>query len=260
MDSPNDPQPLSNQEPSYPEAKDGLLLDSDGIVKSGTLKALVERLTSHEIADPDYSKVFLATFKSFTTLDELFKLLVDRFQVQQSLGLTPEQKATQERVISTFESMVTDGDILEKEDMYILDRIKAFALSEDATSFPAAKNLVAVIEQATQRAESAKIVPTNTAPRPSPIYPNLKANQKLNLLDIEPLELARQLTLLESSLYQRVRRVECLQRAQQNQSMDGIGTVIQTSNRIADWVANSVMSSDAPHQRAIIVKTSDQCR
>ncbi|EEB96012.1 hypothetical protein MPER_04927 [Moniliophthora perniciosa FA553] len=123
--------------------------------------------------------------------------------------------------------------------MYILDRIKAFALSQDAASLPTTRNLVAAIEQA-------------------------RVNQKLDLLDIEPLELARQLTLLESSLYQKIRRAECLERAQQNRSMDGIGTVIQTSNRIADWVANSVMSSDTPHHRATIVKhlisVADHCR
>jgi hypothetical protein len=43
--------------------------------------------------------------------------------------------------------MVTDDDVLEKEDMYILDRIKAFAQSQDAVHLPAAKQLVVMIDR-----------------------------------------------------------------------------------------------------------------
>jgi son of sevenless len=113
---------------------------------------------------------------------------------------------------------------------------------------------------------------TNTAPPPPPIFP--KANRKLKLLDIEPLELARQLTLLESQLYQKIRPMECLQRAreQKSENMDNIAFVIQTSNRvrinalsddrmlnipllqIADWVAESVLSKDDSRRRAATVK------
>jgi son of sevenless-like protein len=38
--------------------------------------------------DQNYSKAFLMTFKSFTTLDELFDLLVERFRIQPPQGLS----------------------------------------------------------------------------------------------------------------------------------------------------------------------------
>lgn len=67
---------------------------------------------------------------------------------------------------------------------------------------------------------------------PSSIIP--KNPKKLKLLDIEPLELARQLTVKESDLYRKIRPMECLQRAREQRSdnMDNIATVIQTSNRV----------------------------
>jgi hypothetical protein len=43
--------------------------------------------------------------------------------------------------------MVVDDDILEKEDMYILDRMKAFVSGEEVNCFAAAKQLVASIER-----------------------------------------------------------------------------------------------------------------
>jgi son of sevenless len=44
--------------------------------------------------------------------------------------------------------MVTDEDILEKDDLYILDRMKVFVASEEVSGFGAAKPLSAQIERA----------------------------------------------------------------------------------------------------------------
>lgn len=67
---------------------------------------------------------------------------------------------------------------------------------------------------------------------PAPILP--KVSKKLKLQDVDPLELARQLTILESQLYQRIRPMECLTRAreQKTENIDNIAIVIQTSNRV----------------------------
>jgi len=99
-----------------------------------------------------------------------------------------------------------------------------------------------------------------------------KPNTKLNLLDIDALELARQLTIMESHLYQKIRPVECLQRSREQKAdhKDNITRIIQTSNRvwsrssnshyilinhqIANWVAGSVLSQEDYKKRAIILK------
>ncbi len=44
--------------------------------------------------------------------------------------------------------MVTDDDILEKEDLYILTRMKEFASNEEVVTFAAAKQLLILIERA----------------------------------------------------------------------------------------------------------------
>ena len=43
--------------------------------------------------------------------------------------------------------MVTDDDILEKEDLYILTRMKEFASNEEVVTFAAAKQLLILIGQ-----------------------------------------------------------------------------------------------------------------
>lgn len=70
-----------------------IIIEADGSVRGGTVPALVERLTAHEQAsDPTFGKAFLMTYKSFTTLDEVFDLLVARFRIQ-----PPENLAEVER-------------------------------------------------------------------------------------------------------------------------------------------------------------------
>ena len=78
-----------------------------------------------------------------------------------------------------------------------------------------------------------KMVTTAMGTPPQPILP--KANKKLKLLDIDPIEMARQLTLMESELYQRIRPMECLQRAREGKTdnVDNITVVIQTSNKVS---------------------------
>ncbi len=125
-----------------------------------------------------------------------------------------------------------------------------FVSSEEVSKSNAAKQLLILIERAVclsllvsfqclilhhqQRGQGdvKMLVNTPTAPPPSSILP--KSNKKLKLLDIDPLELARQLTIFESSLYQKIMPIECLTRSreQKQENPDNISNSIQTSNRV----------------------------
>ena len=57
----------------------------------------------------------------------------------------------------------------------------------------------------------------------------------MTLLDIEPLELARQLTIMESKLFAKIRAMECLNRGRDGKpgdSDDNISAIIDTSNKV----------------------------
>jgi son of sevenless-like protein len=91
-------------------APEDLQTDPEGTVKGGTIQALVERLTTHDapglfsasvcfscvligrsLPDTKYNKTFLMTYKSFTTTNELFDLLVARFWTQPPENLAPAE-------------------------------------------------------------------------------------------------------------------------------------------------------------------------
>ena len=55
------------------------------------------------------------------------------------------------------------------------------------------------------------------------------------MLDIDPIELSRQLTLMEATLYKRIRPMECIQRSRESKPgklQDNITSIIQLSNRV----------------------------
>ena len=69
---------------------------------------------------------------------------------------------------------------------------------------------------------------------PQPILP--KSSKKLKLLDIDPIELSRQLTLMEATLYKTIRPMECIQRSRESKPgklQDNITSIIQLSNRVS---------------------------
>ena len=78
----------------------------------------------------------------------------------------------------------------------------------------------------------------------------------MKLSDVDPLEMARQLTLMESHLYQKIRPIECLQRSrdQKGDINDNISQVIRFANKISDWVAETILAKDDSRRRASVVK------
>jgi son of sevenless-like protein len=163
-------------------------------------------------------------------------------------------------VLNTLKTMVIEQYVLDKEDMYILDRMMAFVTRGDVVGMPAAKALKSLIERAVrnepffhipiadtvqQHNESnvKSMITTNPMPAPTPIMPRF--GKKLKLLDIDPLELARQLTIMESKMYQRIKPIEALKRAREQKMdvVDDIGMVIQTSNRVRDCLDTNLCTN-----------------
>ncbi|KAL5524506.1 CDC25 [Sanghuangporus sanghuang] len=252
------------------------IIFNDGAIRAGTLPALVERLTTHEYADPVFIRTFLMTYKSFTTLNELFDLLVQRYWIQPPDGLKPheleewtklKQHIVRSRVLNTFKTMVTDDDVLVEDDLYILDRIKDFLLHPEVSASPAAKTTLNIVERKKQGGLKPLTVTPPTSFPPQSIIPKGMNKGKLKLLDIDPLELARQLTIMEFALYKKIRAIECLQRSREQKAgehKDHITDVIQMTNKIANWVNSTILIKEDSRKRAALVKqwiqVADRCR
>jgi son of sevenless len=242
-------------------------------VKSGTLTGLVEQLTRHDRPDTTFTVTFLLTYRSFTSAAELFELLVRRFNLQPPSGLTRDeysiweehkQKPARFRVLNIMKSWL-EQYWMEPEDndsQALLERLLDFAQNTHTTTkIPLAKALITVVEQRKKGGEalSKKLVLTLTNSAPAPIMP--KNMKKLKFLDIDVREFARQLTIMESKLYGKIKPVECLAKTWEkknsgdsSETAPNVKALIFHSNKLTHWVSAMILAHAEVKKRVMIIK------
>jgi son of sevenless-like protein len=243
------------------------------ILKCGTLAGLVEQLTRHDKLDASFNNTFLLTYRSFTTASELFEMLVQRFNIQPPFGLSQDdmqmwidrkQKPIRFRVVNILKSWF-DHFWMEPNDevnMDLLRRVHTFTRDSIATTkTPGTPTLLAVIDQRLrgQDTTSKRLVPTQSTAAPQPIIP--KNMKKLKFLDIDPTEFARQLTIIESRLYSKIRPTECLNKTWQKkvgpdepEPASNVKALILHSNQLTNWVAEMILTQGDVKKRVVVIK------
>lgn len=145
------------------------------------------------------------------------------------------------------------------EDEFILNKLQFFANTVicDSSSF-SAEQLNRLIRKRRELDANGgglkKLIP-NTTSGPMPIIP--KNMQHIRLLDTDPLELARQLTIMDFKLYSSIRPIECLGKAWSKDSSENAVNVKQSisyCNQLTSWVTGSILCDKEAKKRVIVVK------
>jgi len=242
-------------------------------LRGGTLVALVEQLTRHDRLDAHFNNTFLLTYQSFTTASELFEMLVKRFSIQPPRGIGQDdynnwvdkkQKPIRLRVVSKLKSWF-DNYWMENADEAtneLLRRVYSFAKDSIATSgTPGSAPLMASVERRMRGQDSnAKgLIPTQSSSIPTPIMP--KNMKKLKFLDIDPTEFARQLTIIESRLYGKIKPTECLNKTWQRklgpddpEPAANVKALILHANQLTNWVAEMILNQSDVKKRVVVIK------
>ncbi|KAL9124420.1 MAG: hypothetical protein Q9217_006248 [Psora testacea] len=252
-------------------------------LRGGTLIALVEQLTRHDRLDSPFNNTFLLTYKSFTTASELFELLVKRFSIQPPRGISEndykiwvdkKQKPIRFRVVNILKSWFDNYwmEELGEESNELLRRVYSFAKDSVATTAtPGSAPLMASVERRMrgQDPNAKGLVPNQSTSIPAPIMP--KNMKKLKFLDIDATEFARQLTIIESRLYGRIKPTECLNKQWQkkvspedNEPAPNVKALILHSNQLTNWVAEMILNQPDVKKRVVVIKhfvsVADKCR
>ncbi|KAI8071443.1 ras guanine nucleotide exchange factor domain-containing protein [Gongronella butleri] len=259
---------------------DELVFSADGSVKGGTIAALVERLTMHDSFDTSYITTFLLTYRSFCGTEEFINLLQDRYNLQPPDGLTPEQlevwtdtkqKLVRLRVFNVLKNWLEN--YYDEEDEYILGRLEFFTntVIRDASPFSADQlnRLIRKRKEADSNQAGLKKLVPKTLSGPLPILP--KNIMDIKLLEADPLEMARQLSILDFKLYSGIRPIECLNKAWSRDIVKGgvpvAINVIQSidyCNRLTSWVTDTILSPEEAKKRVVIIKywaqVAEKCR
>ncbi|KAL2123342.1 hypothetical protein VTJ04DRAFT_3797 [Mycothermus thermophilus] len=252
-------------------------------VKGGSLIALVEQLTRHDKLDANFNNTFLLTYRSFTTARELFELLVKRFTVQPPEGLSQSDyelwrdkklKPIRFRVVNILKSWVDSFWMEEntEETRALIRDIYNFVKDAVKTAdTPGAGPLLAIVEQRMNGKDlsARRMIQTVNQNAPPPIMP--KSMKKLKFLDIDVVEFARQLTIIESRLYAKIKSTECLNKTWQKKVAEGepepapnVKALILHSNQMTNWVAEMILSQTDVRKRVVVIRhfvaVADKCR
>ena len=242
-------------------------------IKGGSLHALVEQLTRHDKLDSSFNNTFLLTYKSFTSARELFELLVKRFSIQPPEGLTPndtemwrdrKQKLIRFRVVNILKSWFDSfwmEDFNEESKTLIRDVYTFAKDTVKSTETPGSAPLMAILEQRLggKDAGGRRMVQTLNQNTPTPIMP--KNMKKLKFLDIDATEFARQLSIIESRLYGKIKAAECLNKTWQKKVPQGepdlapnVKALILHSNQMTNWVAEMILAQVDVRKRVVVIK------
>ncbi|KAI8641390.1 ras guanine nucleotide exchange factor domain-containing protein [Parasitella parasitica] len=259
-----------------------MMFTLDGSVKGGTLHCLVQHLTQHDQLDSAFNSTFLLTYRSFCTTQELFDELFNRYQLPAPEELTPKDleiwkekklKLVRLRVFNVIKSWL-ETYFNEEEDRPFLPEIIHFTEHVIVESMKfGAEQLMKLIKKRMLAEDSSQIRKMKLSVRaedmPVPILP--KNMKRMKILDLDPLELARQMTIMDFRLYNKIKPVECLDKnwgkpdTDQKHIAANVRASIEHSNQITAWVTDSILSNNGdPKKRAYVVRhwiyVAEKCR
>jgi len=252
-------------EPTY------IIFDNNNI-KACTLEKLVENVTNPKSPDPTLLKTFLLTYRSITTPLNLLDLLKLRFlqplpdgnEMSVQAFINEHQRPMQLRVLQLLKSWVSNHWYDFEQDAELIKQFSEFVEDTVKPVSPVGNNLANIVARNIERANTPKQA-MFTNPPPKPIVPT-KANP--GLLDLHPVELARQLTLNEIEIFRKIRPNECLGLAWSKKDGDtkapNVKMMIERFNMVSGWVASEVLKPSEQKARveAIthFIQVANECK
>ncbi|MBE3043481.1 hypothetical protein IMZ48_13100 [Candidatus Bathyarchaeota archaeon] len=256
-----------------------LLFNKEGQVTGGSLAALVERMTAHD-STPDamFVSTFYLTFRLFCTPVELAQTLIDRFEyVVDAPHVTGPVRL---RVYNVLKGWL-ESHWRDETDREALDLIVPFAEVKLAAVIPSAGRRLLELAQRVSNEMSlvprlvssmAKMTQTQSVytPADTPMSPPIISRSQVNslvtwksggasptILDFDPLELARQLTIKQMNVFCSILPEELLaSQWMKNGGVDApnVKAMSALSTDLSNLVAETILHYSEVKKRAAVIK------
>ncbi|XP_055372277.1 protein son of sevenless [Condylostylus longicornis] len=280
---------------AVPDSPDNIVLEereSTGVplIKGATLCKLIERLTYHIYADPMFVRTFLTTYRYFCAPQELLQLLIGRFNIpdpslvyQDNLQNSDQNMETdkihknshredwkrykkeyvqpvQFRVLNVLRHWVDNHFYDFEKDPSLLSKLLDFLSTVNGKSMKKWVDSVLKIVQRKEEQEEKTNRQITFAFNDSPpaIECHLEVPEtKFNLLTLHPLELARQLTLLEFELYKNVKPSELVgspyAKNDKQLNSPNVLKIMKHSTDVSRWIEKSIVEAENFEERVAIL-------
>lgn len=258
-----------------------LIYNKEGQITGGSLPALIEKLTTHDTTpDATFVTTFYLTFRLFTTSCEFAQSLIDRFEY---IGESPSIcMPVRLRVYNVFKGWLESHWQCES-DSPALNIINDFATGKLGAILPAAGRRLVELAVKVSEAQLGALVPrlvsslgkTSTSvtvfsavdsqiPSPNVTKSQLNALRSArnggypcSILDFDPLELARQFTIIESRIFCSIGPEELLAlewTKKTDSRAVNVKAMSTLSTDLANLVADTVLQLEDAKKRAVVIK------
>ena len=277
---------------SHDYSLEDVAYNKDGVLVGASLECLVEKMTPHDnIVEPAFSAVFFMTFRMFSPPQELVASVIRRYNLLPPAGLSDEdlyvwqqRKGVPVRLrVANFLKLWLETYWRSGTDDAVLGTLMAFTRDALAVMFPnpsqRVMELIILRSQQTNSIISPRVdrskdagMPLNPPsaglssdiPRPimtKTLLTQLRARgfNVISPLDFDALELARQLTILESKLYCAITAEEILEAGKEAPRgaatlNPNVKAVTSLSTAITGWVAETILDETDTKKRTALVK------
>lgn len=202
-----------------------------------------------------YESAFRLTYASFTNPSELIHLL--QFLYRESDNMASQPKVFRIRICNFCQKWAHESfKDLRPQDVQDIEAFAQLVKSVDGDA-PSAKILETLKKGPSSLAETTGLF---TDPPPTPIMP---ATGRFTFLDLNPVELARQLTILEHGLYRRIRPFECLDKGWTLKDKElrspNVLRMVRLFNRHSQWISTLILQQPDVKLRVQTIENIISC-
>ncbi|CAM4725901.1 unnamed protein product [Leuciscus chuanchicus] len=255
------------------------------IIKAGTVVKLIERLTYHMYADPNFVRTFLTTYRSFCKPQDLLTLLIERIEIPEPEPSEADREAlwngeqpmaaelqrfrreyvqpVQLRVLNVFRQWVEHHFYDFENDPELCGRLKEYLTSTTQLRGKSMRKWVESISKIMRRkiqTQSNGISHNITFESPPPpIEWHISRPgqvETFDLMTLHPIEIARQLTLLESDLYRAVRPSELVgsvwTKEDKEKNSPNLLRMIRHTTNLTLWFEKCIVEAENVDERVAV--------
>lgn len=256
------------------------------LIKGATLLKLVERLTYHMYADPMFLRTFLTTYRSFCQPQELLDLLIERFEIPEPSIPSPPECSMDGMELENFKNSVRE--VLKKfrkeysqpvqfralnvlrhwvdhhyydfeRDPALLEKLRIFLAGVRGKNMRKwVDSINKIVQRRSESTEETREITFSYEKAPPQIEWYLfNTPDKFELMTLHPIEIARQLTLLEFDLYRAVKPSELVgtvwTKKDKQKTSSNLLKMIHHSSSFSFWLMRSIVETENFEERIAVV-------